>query len=246
MQMSSIYSAIVIHREVLNNAIVTLTLKKPTGFAFTPGEYSIIPFAGRDVYMSLVTHPDTKLMRIAFRTSDSSLKKYLQSLQPGDALLLQEPEGHFTLGADTDVRPIIFLAGGIGVTPIRSLVAELSRRQHNAPYYLFQSCRMPDEALFREEFTELSHKTPAFTYIPVFTRLSSQTGRITAETINATHSVAADYYIAGPHDFVASMITLLQGMQILSERIRTEVFCGYCGEHECCCDAVSQHLHLAR
>lgn len=246
--MSSVYAATVTDHELVNNTIVTLTLEKPDGFTYEPGQYCIIPFAGRDVYMSMVTHPNDKLVRIAFRVGKSLLKKYLQSLRLNDTLLLQKPDGHFVLGDKIGKAPVVFLAGGIGVTPVRSLIGELARREYDMAYHLFHSSRTPDEALFGAEFTELSQKQPRFTYTPVCTRLmeAERNRRISADMLAGMQDVAAaEYFIAGSHSFVASMITLLQAMEIPSGRIRTEVFCGYCGDHECCCDAVNQHLHCA-
>lgn len=246
--MSSVYTATVTDRELVNDTIVTLTLKKPDDFMYEPGQYCIIPFAGRDVYMSLVAHPTDELVRIAFRVGSSPLKNYLQSLQPSDTLLLQKPDGHFVLGDKVDKAPMVFLAGGIGITPIRSLIGELARRDHDTAYHLFHSSRTPDEALFGAEFAELSQKQPRFSYAPVYTRVTEteKNRRISADILASVQEAAlAEYYIAGSHSFVASMITLLQSMEVPSERIRTEVFCGYCSDHECCCDAVSQHLHCA-
>ena len=244
--MLSVYAATVIDRELVNDTIVTLTLKKPDGFMYESGQYCIIPFAGRDVYMSLVTHPSDELVRIAFRVGASPLKNYLQSLRQNDTLLLQKPDGHFVLGDKVGKAPMVFLAGGIGITPIRSLIGELARREHDTAYHLFHSSRTPSEALFGAEFTELSQKHPKFTYAPVYTRVTQteKNRRISADMLVSVQDAAlAEYYIAGSHSFVASMITLLLSMGVPSERIRTEVFCGYCSDHECCCDAVNQHLH---
>lgn len=246
--MSSVYAATVIDRELVNDTIVTLTLKKPDGFMYEPGQYCIIPFAGRDVYMSLVTHLNDELVRIAFRIGASPLKNYLQSLQQNDTLLLQKPDGHFVLGDKVGKAPMVFLAGGIGITPIRSLIGELARREHDTAYHLFHSSRTPSEALFGTEFAELSQKQPRFSYTPIYTRVTEteKNRRISADTLASVRGAAtAEYFIAGSHSFVASMITLLQSMGVSSELIRTEVFCGYCSDHECCCDAVSQHLHCA-
>src|SRR3546814_16594811 len=131
-------------------------VEKPAGFAFKHGQAidGILahPDAAADTEssrhtFSLVNAPFQDELIVATRMRDSAFKRALGDLQPGEPVTLEGPSGALTLSTKTK-RPAIFLAGGIGITPFVSMLAQAAHDQkarHLTPLY---SNRSPQDAPF--------------------------------------------------------------------------------------------------
>ena len=88
---------------------------------------------------------------VATRMRDTAFKRALRAIPIGTSVKVSAPMGSFTLHRDSS-KPAVFLAGGIGITPIRSIIgwATEERLPHNL--YLFYSNRTPEEAAFADRF----------------------------------------------------------------------------------------------
>ena len=113
--------------------ITELTFDKPAGISYLAGQYMDFTLAhnntdsrGNRRSFSLVSAPHEDVVRIAMRTfrEGSSYKKALVRLKPGDTLRAANPRGDFVLPADSATR-LLLIAGGIGITPIRSMLSAL-------------------------------------------------------------------------------------------------------------------------
>ena len=112
---------------------------------------------------SLASAPhDERLVMISMRMRKTGFKTALKSAVLGTKFIVSRPRGSFTLHRDI-TRPAVFLAGGIGIAPIRSIIHQATQERLPHKLYLFYSNREADDAAFVEEFESLTAQNPNFT-----------------------------------------------------------------------------------
>lgn len=106
---------------------------------------------------SIASIPDEGILKIAtnISTSPSSFKKHLLSLEAGETIRMRGPFGWFTLKDENS--PLVMIAGGVGITPIRALFKELEKGNNHFVSLLYSSSR---EHLFKDELLEIVEKDP--------------------------------------------------------------------------------------
>jgi ferredoxin-NADP reductase len=169
------------------------------------------------------------------RLRDTALKRTLSSLPVGADLLLQGPYGWMTLSRN-DARPVVLLAGGIGVTPFRSLIWSAAESLSPRRILLFYSVRVPEEAAFLEELLEMERCNGRYKLICTVTQPDKvkmpwrgETGRISIEMLSKwiPDLSVPIYYVAGPPEMVSGVRQMLLGAGIAEEDICAEEFAGY-------------------
>jgi ferredoxin-NADP reductase len=156
-------------------------------------------------------------------------------LKAGSPVQIEGPYGDLALHEDAS-RPAVFLAGGIGVTPFRSMVLDASNRGLQHRLFLFYSNRKPADAAYLTELRELEQKNPRFKLIATFTEGEAvpqggavEHGYITAKMI-AKHVgdlSSSIFYVAGPPAMVSAMEAVLKDAGIGQENVHAEKFSGY-------------------
>ncbi|MCI4371418.1 MAG: FAD-dependent oxidoreductase [Thermoplasmata archaeon] len=166
--------------------------------------------------------------------STSPFKQAFASLRLGDRIPAKGPFGKFTLHAGD--APALFLAGGIGVTPFRSMVRHALDERRSVRMALLTSDWTPESIPFREELDSWARAQTSFQIARTVTRLansrdewSGHVGRIDAAWIrqHLEPSESTIAYVAGSPSFVAGMRSLLASLGFPEERIRFEQFIGY-------------------
>jgi len=220
-----------------------LRLSKPEGFRFVAGQavYVSLPglekpdASGQVRTFSIASAPGDGELEIAIRLTDTSFKRYLTSADIGAAVQVEGPYGDLALHADAH-RPAVLLAGGIGVTPFRSMVLDAVNRALPHRLFLFYSNRKPEDAAFIDELRELEKENPRFKLIAMFTEGEAvqqgnavEHGHITAEMI-ARHVgdlAAPIFYVAGPPAMVSAMEGVLESAGVDQRNVHAEKFAGY-------------------
>jgi len=220
---------------------LALRVSKPQGFGFKAGQavYLSLPgltqadAKGRVRTFSIASAPHEAELTLATRLTDSRLKHHLAAAAIGEPIQIEGPYGDLTLHDDA-ARPAVFLAGGIGITPIRSMILDALHRALPQRLYLFYSNRRPEDAAFLAELQALAHQHPQFTLIATFTDAAlppgaGERGRITAELMarHVDDPAAPIYYLAGPPAMVAAMQDVLAQAGINPAQVRAEAFSGY-------------------
>ncbi len=183
---------------------------------------------------SLANSPrDTGLVMIAMRMRETGFKTALMSAALGTKFRVSRPRGSFTLHKDF-TRPAVFLAGGIGIAPVRSILDWATQERMPHTLYLFYSNREAVDAAFLEEFETLAGRNPRFTLIPTITRLTYsawryETGYINREMLSRYLSGLNRpiFYVAGPSGMVTAMTGLLRSLDVSEDDLRTEEFGDY-------------------
>ena len=173
---------------------------------------------------------------IALRLRDTAFKRVLKTMREGTDVEISGPYGSFALPEEAS-NPIVFLAGGIGITPFRSMSIFAGRKKLPHRIFLFYSNRRPKDAPFLEELEALQKENHNFTLIATMTEgeksqeiWSGETGyiqRAMFEKYIKTDLQHPLYYIAGPPAMVFAMRGILAEIGVSESRVLTEQFSGY-------------------
>jgi len=183
---------------------------------------------------SLASSPhDNRPVMIAMRMRMTGFKCALKAAALGTKFTVSRPRGSFTLHRDI-TRPAVFLAGGIGITPIRSILQWITQEHLPHKLYLFYSNRETKDAAFLEEFENMAARNPRFTLIPTVTGHRTLAGPYEKGHINREMLTRylfglkrPTYYIAGPSGMVTAMTDLLNASGVSENDVKTEEFGDY-------------------
>ena len=237
------YIAKLAKREEVARGTIAFSFEKPAGFQFTPGQFIEVTLLnppetdaeGDSRTFSIVSAPFEANLMVATRMRETAFKRALKFLPIGAEVKIEGPFGAFTLHGDAS-RPAVFLMGGIGITPVRSMVLQATREKLPQRLYLFYSNRQPEDAAFLKELTELQRENPNYRLIATMTQAQDSRGAWTSETgyINAgmlakylSDLTAPMYYTSGPPEMVKAMRKILRDAGVKDGQIRTEEFAGY-------------------
>jgi len=212
-------------------------------FTHLPGQYirMTLPHEhpddrGINRFFTLASSPlEEKNLMITTKHGTSSFKQALFALQPGTQVTLFGPLGTFVLH-DDEAKPLVLLAGGIGITPFHSMLTYAATKNLSLPITLFVSFSKAEEMIFYQELQTISTKQHTIKTIYTITHpeksqspWQGETGRISDVIIRkyVPNSMQAKYYVVGSTTMVEGTKELLIHMGIPAEQILTENFPGY-------------------
>lgn len=213
--------------------------EKPAGFIFRGGQYGDFTLInpekmdaqGGTRSFSFVNTPSESEIVIAMRMRDTAFKRILKDLPIGGEVSLRGPIGGFTLQNNISV-PAVFISGGIGLTPARSMIK--SALESNLPhvFYLFYVNRMLADAPCLNEMMDLQKIHNRFTLIPVMTKdlkWQGEKGYVTKDMIAKyiPDITKALYYLTGPSSMVEATWDMLEKAGVNTDNIRVDEFTGY-------------------
>ena len=191
---------------------------------------------GNRRYFTLASSPTEPDIRIGVRFYDrpSRFKQTLLAIEPGHTLLAGQTAGDFTLPDNVKTR-LVFIAGGIGITPFRSMVKFLLDTNTARDITLMYSNKTAEEILYTDIFDQarqrLGLKTVYTLTDPhgVPPNWAGAVGRIDEQSIVSTvpDYKEARFYISGPNAFVTSIESILHRLGIPRAHIVTDYFPGY-------------------
>jgi ferredoxin-NADP reductase len=216
---------------------------KPRDWTFQPGQYTELTLTsvketdakGNVRPFSIASAPHEERIMIATRVRDSAFKRGLAELPLGTTIEFKEPSGNFVLHRNPK-RAAVILAGGIGVTPFRSIVVDAAHRKLPQKIVMFYSNRRPEDAPFLDELRALESRSPNFKLVATMTQMDKShrrwdgnVGKVTAELLRR-HTGGLEspiYYLAGPPGMVKGLRQILEQWGADPDDIRTEEFDGY-------------------
>jgi phenol hydroxylase P5 protein len=142
-----------------------------------------------------------------------------EHLEVGEKLKLSGPYGRFFVKKSANV-PLIFMAGGSGLSSPRSMIEDLLNNDSELPMTLIYGQRNREELYYHTEFTELAAKHPNFSYVPALSHESAESNWDGARGF--VHEAAKAHfnndfrghkaYLCGPPAMIEACIsTLMQG-----------------------------------
>lgn len=231
--------------QIANNTYSFFFDRSEQHFDFTPGQYNRVFLElsekderGSHRSFTICSSPQQKdILMITTKIVDqaSLFKQKFNSLLPGEKVRFFGPMGMFTL-PEKSKRPLVFLAGGIGITPFHSMLVSAAASNIKLPITLFVSFSSPGDVIFYDELMGVSQNNPHIKVVytithqePAETSWNGETGRISADLLEKyiPDVSAVEYYVCGPSVMVSSMLDMLQDMKIPFQQIREEQFTGY-------------------
>lgn len=196
----------------------SVIFQKPNNFSFYPGQY--IEIEGRS--FTIASSPSESCLMITTRPGLSKFKKKLARIVPGGILKSSHPAGTFTID---EIDPAVFLAGGIGITPFRSMIKWALDRKLNLPMTLIYSNSNPD-FICKEE---LGKWQKALANLAIHYIVTNRDGRLDKTKLATAIGkfVNKIFYLAGPPGFVDDVEKILLELKIDETRVRTDRFDGY-------------------
>ena len=209
--------------------------------SFRPGQYIEWTLDGRAAdnrgnrrYFTIASSPTEPVVRLGVRfyTHASTFKQELLAIQPGDTLTASHAAGDFVLPSDPKQK-LVFIAGGIGVTPFRSMVQYLIDTKDARQVTLLYSNKTFSEIAYKDFFDRTAQsigmKTVyALTDEPVPIP-GTHAGFIDAALIKQEipDYLACVFYISGPHGMVSAFTKTLNAMGVPRRKIKTDYFPGF-------------------
>jgi glycine betaine catabolism B len=199
-------------------------------------------------HFTISSSPTENFIMFSTRIRNSPYKKRLSTLEKGAKVKLRGPEGQFLLHQDYS-KYAVFLSGGIGVTPFRSMIKYATDTQLPVKIIMFDSNRDRNNILFKKEFDDWAsiNKNLKIIYtvseegeeqhneqspLSIGNDWEGEYGRIDKPMIlkyidtNVLNN--SIFYICGPPSMLKAMQALLQeDLEIPKDRIKVEEFIGY-------------------
>ena len=230
-------------RKEVAEGTMAFRFEKPSGWTFKAGQYLDMTLLdppesdaeGNVRNFSIASAPHEETLMVATRMRDTTLKRGLRTMPIGAPVRIEGPSGDLILQKDL-TRAAVFLAGGIGITPFRSIVHWAAKEKLRQRVFLFYSNGRPEDAAFLAELQSLERDNPKYKLIASMTEMekshqpwNGETGLIDQGMLGKHLKGAASpiYYIAGPPAMVKGLHEMLTKAGTNNDDIRAEEFAGY-------------------
>jgi len=213
----------------------------PKKLNFLPGQYMEWTLAhkspdsrGNRRYFTLASSPteDTVRLGVKFYENGSSYKKSMGTMDLGSKILAGQVAGEFTLPKDQN-KKLVFIAGGIGITPYRSILKYLIDTNQKREIVLFYSNKFASEIMYQDVFDQAAKKLNIKIVYTVTEETSpvwkGRKGRIDSQMVEqeVPDWKERTFYLSGPHVMVTGFEQTLKDMGVSSNQIKIDFFPGY-------------------
>ena len=250
----AVYKTKLIKKEEVAEGTMAFYFEKPDGFDFIAGQYVTVSLInppetdneGNSRFFSLITAPYENYLGVATRIRDTAFKRILKNLPLDSEVMITGPDGSFCLDKDAS-KPAVFLIGGIGITPVFSILKNAAYEKLPHQLFLFYSNKRPEDAAFLKELQNLEKENKNFKLIATMTAPTEsrspdqsvgkkskqawlgETGFINKEMIqkHLKDLNSPIYYMSGPPMMVKAMRELAGKIGISNDNIKFEEFAGY-------------------
>jgi glycine betaine catabolism B len=225
------FELILLSKKELAPNLFEFSFRKSADFSFIPGQYGEWMLGGlrpdmRGIrrFFTIASAPTEEDIKLGVRINDrrSKYKDKLAKLSKGEKIIVDNIMGDFTI--DQRMGKYIFIAGGIGITPFRSIVKNAVDKNEKLDAILFYSCRNNNEFVYKDMFDSAKKIGLKTIYI-----CTSEKQRLSGEILK---NEAPDYkkriiYLSGSNSLVNEIKLKLFRMGISPLKIKTDYFSGY-------------------
>ena len=229
-------------RNRLASDVYEFVFPAPRRFAFVPGQYMEWTLSHPDTdvrgnrrFFTIASSPTERNLRLGvkFNQKSSTFKRALLAMDKDSEIVASQLAGDFVLPDDPQQK-LVLIAGGIGITPFRSMIKYLLDIHQRRPITLFYSAPTTNDFVYKDVLDRAQYELGLRTIYSVTdnTNLPSswtgQVGRITPQMIK---SAVPDYrnslfYVSGPRSMVDSLKDTLHRLGVEGFRIKTDYFAG--------------------
>ena len=219
------------------NGSVSVELKPVTirSFQYLPGQFVIVSIQSKGI--SPEPHPFTLsstptrsgYLQLIVRES-GDWTRHITRLAEGDRVYIQGPFGRFSHLLAHREREIIMIAGGIGITPMLSMMRFMADRQDQRAITLIWSNRSRDHMVYPDELKELGKKLTGFRSVLIFTGVSDEWLSTEGLNLDKLQSILkgcsnnASIFVCGPEQMMVQVKNDLKRIGFQSRSIHTETF----------------------
>lgn len=219
-------------KQVRQGNVTRFTFRPAEPVTWKPGQYIhyTIPHdnpddRGIERWFTISSAPFENEIWVTTRINDvrsSSFKQTLLNLEPGEAIETGEPEGDFIVEDLT--REYVFVAGGIGITPFRSILNQIHHDGQEIRVELLYANRDENSIAFKDELESLSQAHPGFniTYFNGDHRIDENALKAAGHKLNNP-----TYYISGPEPMTEAFKVTLDTMGVDQSHAKFDYFPGY-------------------
>ncbi|MDQ3008789.1 MAG: oxidoreductase [bacterium] len=211
--------------------------------AFSAGQYLewTLDYGKPDIrgnrrYFTVASAPEEEEVRLGVKIPPkaSAFKRALATLEPGQSIVASQLAGDFTLPEDA-TQKVVFIAGGIGVTPFRSMIESLLARNEKRDIVMLYVCSSGEEFVYQELFKRAVAKL-GIRVIYVITQAKNvpknwpgRVGYLTAESIRSDVPDVSErkWYLSGPQAMVDAYKRVLGDLGVARSSIKTDYFPGF-------------------
>ncbi len=221
-------------KKLISKETYEFTFTSDAPFTFTPGQYIEWTLSearaktapdnrGNRRYFTIASSPTEKELKLGvkFYTPSSTFKQHLLNMKEGEMIAAGQLGGDFVMPKDTS-KKLVFIAGGIGVTPFRSMVKYLSDSGEQRKVTLIYSVKEEAEIAYKDIFEEGAQKFGLRTECLIKDFL-------TKEVVEKMVPDWKDcmFYLSGPNAMVENYKTMLLRMGLPRASIKTDYFPGF-------------------
>lgn len=210
--------------------VISFVFKPEMPFSWKPGQFLhyTLPHPNPDErdserYFTIASAPYEQVVMITtrFAKDGSSFKKALMSLKPGDTIDAVGPDGNFT--TDDPGQEMVFVAGGIGITPFRAILLDFIHKNIPSKVILLYANRKPD-FIYQKFLDKLVKSNPNFKihYFVDPNRIDKNSVKKLVKNLKRKI-----FYVSGPGVMVESLSNLLKETGVAKEHIKKDFFPGY-------------------
>lgn len=224
---------VVVARERVTPSIVELTLEPVAGqLSYRPGQYVLVcdedyRIPVRSYSVANAPEPDGRLTLLVTEVADGVTSTWLaHEVTVGDPVLVDGPYGTFVADPGAG-RPVLCLAGGSGLAPIRALAQDAVRRGIPEEFTLVFSGRTEADLIDQQVFQAWAEQHPRFRYLRTLTRAPGPppVGRVTDVLPEWVPELSEhEVFIAGAPGFVAAGVRIVRQLGCRAGRLHTEEF----------------------
>ena len=211
----------------------------PGGIPFRAGQFCQVVFDRQErknrelnKYLSFSSSPLRDYVEVTKKLSDSAFSSRLRGLQEGGEVLLRAPMGASVW--TEEMKKVVFLAGGIGITPVVSMIEYLVERELSVEADLLYSNRTVEEIAFHDELRRWAERRPGLRLHLFVTREVPKGGdfihgRIDVAALRTRVGDVAGktFFVFGPPKMVEAMAALCREVGCPPDRLKAESFAGY-------------------
>ncbi|MGK2849092.1 MAG: FAD-dependent oxidoreductase [Minisyncoccota bacterium] len=237
------HTIILKEKQIVADGTILFVFEKPVGYQFQAGQYVAVTVfntanlpvdsKGLTRSLSLSSAPYEPMLFLAMRSGETTFKKIFWQMVPGDMIKVTDPVGNFIVTPEIKKHPIVFLVGGIGITPVRSILKQMEHDQDSVSCTLLYANRLLDDASFLEELSTLTlagcrtvsilsqSKEPCLS-------INDERGYINETLLRKYVPKIQEsfYYIVGSLDFSNAMEMLLNNLGVAKEHRKQDLFTG--------------------
>jgi ferredoxin-NADP reductase/Na+-translocating ferredoxin:NAD+ oxidoreductase RnfD subunit len=200
---------------------------------FTPGQYMEFTFdhaspdsRGNRRYLSLASSPTENEVRLGVKFGDppSSFKKNMLLMEAKNKIVASQLIGDFTLPKDP-AKKLVLIAGGIGITPFRSMLKYLIDKSEKRDIVLVYTAGGEDQFVYKDVLEEANKKLG----IKIILVNTNKDGRMDKDKLISKIPDYSDrtYYISGSHGVVTAFEDLIKSLKVPRTQIITDYFPGF-------------------